>query len=239
MNIALIFAGGTGVRMNNKGKPKQFLELHGKPIIIYTLEAFEHHPEIDKIVVVCLESYIGELKKSIKKFDLNKITEIVPGGNSGFESIFIGLTALEGTCADDDIVLLNDGVRPLIDEQLISENINCAKQNGNAITTVSVIEGIIISKDGVMVDEYPDRNLMYATKAPQSYKYRMIYDLYKRARRDGFVSVESAHLCRHYGAKLYMVKGSYNNIKITTPMDYYIFRALQEVLENDQIIGYQ
>jgi len=238
MNIAIIFAGGVGKRMNNKAKPKQFLELHGKPIIIYTLEAFENNKDIDEIVVVCIQDYIDELKKHISKFGIEKINVIVPGGTSGFASIYNGLSALKSTCNEKDIVLLHDGVRPFVDDEIIAANIAGVKKHGNAITSVPTIEGIMISEDGAFVDQFPERKIMYATKAPQSFRYGEIFDLYKRAKQENFEPIESAHLCQHYGMKLHMVLGSYNNIKITTPMDYYIFRALYEANENSQLIGY-
>lgn len=238
MNTAVIFAGGVGKRMNNKAKPKQFLELHGKPIIIYTLEVFENCKEIDQIVVVCVESHIETLKKFIRKFGLEKVKEIVPGGESGFESIYNGLAALETTCGTDDIILLHDGVRPFIDNSMILKNIESVKKYGNAITAVPAIEGMMLSDDGISVEEIPERRQLYASKAPQSFKYSMIFDLYKRAKKENFEPVESAHLCKHYGVKLYMVESSYSNIKITTPMDYYVFRALYEARENSQLIGY-
>jgi len=238
MNTVLIFAGGTGVRMNSRGKPKQFLELHGKPIIIYTLEVFERHNEIDNIVVVCIENYIDELKKQIRKYEIKKVSTIVPGGDSGFESIYNGLKAIDANSTEDDIVLIHDGVRPLVNEQQITDNLACAKKYGNAISSVPVNEGIMISEDGFLVDDFPDRKFMFATKAPQTFKFRVIYDLYKRAKDEGFTSIESAHLCNYYGIKLHMVRGSYDNIKISTPTDYYIFRAIYDAIENTQIIGY-
>jgi 2-C-methyl-D-erythritol 4-phosphate cytidylyltransferase len=238
MNIALIFAGGVGTRMNTRSKPKQFLELHGKPIIIHTLEAFEYHSEIDKIVIVSLESAIEELRRYLRLFEISKVTEIVSGGDSGFASILNGLTALSGKCDDDDLVLIHDGVRPLIDEQNITDCIRTAKKFGNAISCVSVTEGVIVSKDGEVVDDFPDRKLLYATKAPQVFRFREIYDLYQRAQKEGKIIIESAHLCQQYGVKLHMVRSSPSNIKITTSTDYYIFRALHEAIENSQIIGY-
>ena len=238
MNIAIIFAGGVGKRMNNKAKPKQFLELHGKPIIIYTLEAFENSKDIDKIVVVCVKSHIDELKKYIAKFGIKKIDTIVPGGASGLDSIYNGLSALENICKAKDIVLLHDGVRPFVDDKIIAANIAGVKKHGNAITAVPTIEGIMVSEDGVFVEQFPDRKRMFATKAPQSFRYGEIFELYKRAQEENFESIESAHLCQHYGMKLNMVIGSYDNIKITTPTDFYIFRAIHEAIENSQLIGY-
>ena len=238
MNIALIFAGGTGVRMNSKGKPKQFLELYGKPIIIYTLEVFEKHNDIDKIVVVCINSYIEKLKKDLIKYDIKKVNNVIPGGDSGFNSIYNGLTAINSDASDDDIVLIHDGVRPLINDQQITDNLKCAMKYGNAISAVPVTEGIMISQNGFIVDDFPDRKVMYATKAPQTFNFRTIYNLYKKAKDEGFISIESAHLCNYYGVKLHIVRSSYDNIKISTPTDFYIFRAIYDAIENAQIIGY-
>ena len=135
MVTALIFAGGTGQRMNTRSKPKQFLELHGKPVIIYTIEHFEYHAEIDNIVVVCLKDRIDELKGLLKRYSITKVSEIVPGGETGHDSIYNGLKAMEGTAKEGDIVLIHDGVRPLITGNLISENIEAVRKYGNAITS--------------------------------------------------------------------------------------------------------
>lgn len=238
MNYAVIFAGGSGQRMNSKGKPKQFLELHGKPIIIYTIEVFENHPDIDGIVVVCLENYIGYLKKLLHRYDITKVMSVIPGGDTGFDSIYNGLAALESAASLDDIAIIHDGVRPLVDADMINRTIECALKNGTAVTTVPVTEGIILSNDGETFDSYADRKCLYATKAPQAYRYGTISALYKRAKEDGISTVESAHLCSQYGVKLHMARGRYNNIKITTATDYYIFRAIFEAVENEQIEGY-
>lgn len=237
MNHALIFAGGSGQRMNSKQKPKQLLELHGKPIIIHTLEEFEYHFQIDKIVIVSLESVIDELEKHLRRFELTKIVKTVRGGATGFDSILNGLTALRDIAADEDIVLIHDGVRPLVDEKTITSCISCAKKHGNAITCVPVTEGIIVSENGETVDDFPDRKTEYATKAPQTFQYKLIYDLYKRAKAEGLTPIESAHLCHLYGVKLHIVEGSYSNIKVTTAIDYYIFRAIYEAIESSQIVG--
>lgn len=236
MITALIFAGGTGQRMNTASKPKQFLELHGKPIIMYTIEHFEFHSEVDNIIVVCLESWIIELERFLKIYDIRKVSKIVAGGISGDKSIFNGLKAMEGTHTADDIVLIHDGVRPLINEELISANIATVKQCGNAITCESVSESIVQSSDGIEIDSVPKRSEMFVAKAPQSFRYGEIWNLYQKAQRDGYVPLDSAHLCNLYGVKMHTVKSTPNNIKITAPQDYYIFRALYEAMENRQIL---
>lgn len=140
MNYALIFAGGCGRRMNSKSRPKQFLELHGKEIIIYTIEHFEKHPDIEGIVVVCIKEWIDYLKRILDKNGIKKVKWIVPGGETGQDSIYNGLKVLHDNCKNEDIVLIHDGVRPLIDEQLITENIKSVKNHGSAITVAPVIE---------------------------------------------------------------------------------------------------
>lgn len=237
MNTALIFAGGTGQRMNARSKPKQFLELHGKPIILYTLEHFEMHPEIDDIVVVCLKGWMKELKTFLHRYEIQKVSQIVPGGETGHESIYYGLKAMSGVCKKDDIVLIHDGVRPLINGDLISANISKVKECGVAITAESVTETVIKSDDGNKIDEVPNRGSMYTAKAPQSFYYGMIWELYQRARKEGILSIDSAHLLSIYGVEMHMIKSTPNNMKITAPADYYIFRALYEAIENQQILG--
>lgn len=235
MNHVLIFAGGTGRRMNTTDKPKQFLELHGKPIIIYTIEHFEKHPEIDNILVVCLEDYIEELWRLLEKYAINKVSKIVPGGDSGDISIYNGLQGLESLCKDDDIVLIHDGVRPLINGRLISDNIESVKKYGNAISIEATSESVVyISQKDKMV-KVPPREEMFSVKAPQAFRFLDIFDLHKRAHIDGIRTIDSAHLCSVYGVEMHFVKSSPCNIKITMPQDYYMFRALFEALENKQL----
>ena len=133
MTTALIFAGGTGRRMNSRSKPKQFLEMHGKPIIIYTLEHFEYHEDIDNMVIVCIREWIEELRGFLKRFGITKVKKIVPGGKTGHDSIHFGLLGMREFVSENDIVLIHDGVRPLINEELISMNIEADKKYGNDI----------------------------------------------------------------------------------------------------------
>ncbi len=237
MTTVLIFAGGAGRRMNSRSKPKQFLEMHGKPIIIYTLEHFERHEEIDGIVIVCIREWIGELKNLVSRYGITKVRLIVPGGDTGHDSIYLGLEAMRSTAANDDIVLIHDGVRPLITEELISRNIEGVKSYGNAITCEAARESVIRSTNGNVITDVPSRDEMYVAKAPQSFYYENILRLYEKAQADGRKSIDSAHLCSMYQEPMHMVQSTKNNIKITEPADFYICRALYDAQENQQIFG--
>jgi 2-C-methyl-D-erythritol 4-phosphate cytidylyltransferase len=237
MNIALIFAGGTGQRMSARAKPKQFLELHGKPVILYTLEHFEEHSEIDQIVIVCLKSWIQELELLLRRYNFTKVVRIVPGGATGHESIYNGLAAMETLCTPEDIVLIHDGVRPLINEELISANIAKAKEYGTAITVEAATESVVKLNGDDCIENVPDRNKMFIAKAPQSFRFSLIWEYYRRAHDEGVLSIDSAHLLSIYNVPMRTVKSPPNNIKITAPADYYIFRALYEAYENQQILG--
>lgn len=237
MITALIFAGGTGRRMNSRSKPKQFLEMHGKPIIIYTLEHFEYHNEIDQIVIVCLVDWIEELKGLLKRYGITKVIDIVPGGETGHDSIYHGLQAMKRNAKQGDIVLIHDGVRPLINEELITQNIETVRKYGNAITAEAVRESVVRSVDGVRISDVPPRNEMYVAKAPQSFYWDDIFSLYERAEKMKHKSIDSSHLCSMYNVPIYMVKSTKNNIKITEPADFYVYRALYEAMEGQQIFG--
>lgn len=242
MVTALIFAGGTGSRMNSKTRPKQFLELHGKPIIIHTINWFENHNEIDRIIVVCIENWIDTLKEYLKINGINKVEYIVPGGKTGIESIHNGLKKIYETSSnpDEEIVLIHDGVRPLITDELISQNIKSVREFGSAITVSPAKETMIIMEgENKTITNIPDRTLCGTAKAPQSFVLSNIYNAYEQAMADELENiVDSASLMLHYGHKLNTVKCSADNIKITTPSDYYIFRALYEARENSQIWGF-
>ena len=239
MNTALIFAGGTGQRMNTSIRPKQFLEVHGKPILLYTIEHFEQHNEIDNIIVVCIESWIKELKRFLRLYEISKVSTVVAGDSSGGDgSIFNGLKVLSATASNEDIVLIHDGVRPLINAEVISKNIASVKEHGNAITCEPALESVVMSLDGKTIESVPPRTNMFTAKAPQSFRFGDIWALYQRARHDGIRSIDSASLCNVYGVKMNIVRSTPNNVKITAPQDYYVFRALYEAMENQQIFGF-
>lgn len=237
MNNVLIFAGGSGTRMNSKGRPKQFLQFYGKELIIHTLENFQNHPQIDNIVVVCIEDWIPYLKKILKKFDITKVKTVVPGGSTGQESIYNGLKAIRDFADDDSVVLIHDGVRPFINEDVITNCIQSVKEHGSAITVVPATE-TIISMDNNKITSITDRSKCYLARAPQCFMLGQILEVHNKAIKDSNTNmIDSASLMKTYGYDLWTVPGNVDNIKITTPADFYTFKALYEVRENQQIFG--
>jgi 2-C-methyl-D-erythritol 4-phosphate cytidylyltransferase len=237
MNIAVIFAGGVGTRMKTKDKPKQFLMVHGKPIIVHTIELFELHPEIDGIICVCVEDWIPYMQEMKYRYRLDKIGAIVPGGETGQMSIYNGLCAAERVYGvENTIVLIHDGVRPLINAETISDNIRSVKENGSAVTCTVAKETVILVDDNNNVAEVPSRERSRFAKAPQSFWLREILEVDRQAISEGYTNmIDSCTLMRHYGKPLSVVIGPTENIKITTPDDFYIFRALYDARENQQL----
>lgn len=239
MNIAAIFAGGSGVRMHTKSRPKQFLELNGKPVIIYTLELFDNHPQVDAIVVACIDSWIPFLEKMIRKFEITKVVSIVPGGETGQDSIYNALEAAEGIAdGKEATVMIHDGVRPLITEQTITDNIRTVEEFGSCITCVPATETFVVSQqDGSL--EIPERANSLIARAPQSFRLNDIMKAHRRAISEGRHDfIDSCTMMSHYGFQLKTIIGPMENIKITTPTDFFILRAMVEVHENQQIFGF-
>ena len=239
MNIALIFAGGIGKRMNTTGIPKQFLKLYGKEIIVYTLEIFENNKNIDGIVISCLKEKIDDLKRIIEKNNLKKVVSIIPGGNTGQESIYNGLKEIEKRYFKDDIVLIHDGVRPLINDDTINDNINLVKEKGNAITTAPAIETIVrLENENNIIKDIFNRSECFMARAPQSFILNDILDAHEKAiidKKDNFI--DSASIMAYYGHNLNIINGPSENIKITTPSDFYIFKAILDMKENLNVFG--
>lgn len=236
-NIALIFAGGTGRRMQTVSKPKQFLELNGKPVIIYTLEIFDSHPLVDGIVVVCLESWIPYLEKLLAKFGIGKVGAVVAGGSTGQESIYNGLLAAKTSYGEDCNVLIHDGVRPLITDQTVTDNIESVNRYGNCITCVKSTETFVVEQpDGSL--QIPPRADSLIARAPQAFRLSDILTAHEEARRSGRNDfIDSCTMMSYYGHTLHTIIGPTENIKITTPTDFYLFRTIVEVQENQQIFG--
>lgn len=240
MNIAVIFAGGVGKRMHSKDIPKQFLKMHGVPIIVHTINLFQDSPVIDKIVVSCVESYLDYMNSLVQKYNLTKVKSVVPGGKTGQESIYNGLKAAESVGnKEKDIVLIHDGVRPLINEKTIEDNIASVKKNGSAITSVKAKETIlVVDNDGAIV-KVPNRSHSRLARAPQSFYLKDILTVHEKAIFENkYDFIDSCSMMTYYGKKLYLVDGPQENIKITTPDDFYTMRALLDAKENAQIYGF-
>lgn len=239
MNYAVIFAGGIGKRMNTKALPKQFLKLYGKEIIIYTLEHFEKHREIDGIAVACVEEWIPYLEELIVKYQFKKVKAVVPGGRTGQDSIFEGIKAVDRLVqGDGHIVLIHDGVRPLINEQTITDCIKSVRENGSAITVAPAVETIIRVDDNQQVREVIERADCLMARAPQCFFLKEILEAHRKAVQENKHDfIDSASIMKYYGHTLSVVDGPVENIKITTPMDFYTFRALFEARESSQLFG--
>ena len=239
-NIALIFAGGTGSRMSTRALPKQFLELNGKPIIIHTLEHFEFNDEVDAICVVCLKGWEQHLRTQMERFGIKKVKYIVEGGATGQESIFNGLKAVyeKEPKPEECLMLMHDGVRPLINSKVISDCIECAREHGSAVTVTSAYETIITTSGEGSIENVVDRSCAKLARAPQCYFLSDIYTAHLRAQAEAYTgAIDSATLMRHYGKTIYTVEGPVENIKITTASDFFMARAIIEARENSQIFG--
>lgn len=237
-NIAVIFAGGYGKRMNTVSRPKQFLELNGKPVMIYTLELFDNHPMIDGIVVVCIEPWIPFLEKQLKKFEISKVGIIVPGGETGQDSIYNGLAATKECYGEDCNVLIHDGVRPLITEQTITDCVNTTNEKGNCITCIPATETFVVKQDDGSL-EIPTRANSLIARAPQCFRLTEILAAHHKAQESGRHDfIDSCTMMSYYGHQMNTIIGPMENIKITTPTDFFIFRAMVQVHENQQIFGY-
>ncbi|HEO4427386.1 TPA: 2-C-methyl-D-erythritol 4-phosphate cytidylyltransferase [Streptococcus agalactiae] len=238
MNIGVIFAGGVGRRMNTKGKPKQFLEVHGKPIIVHTIDIFQNTEAIDAVVVVCVSDWLDYMNNLVERFNLTKVKAVVAGGETGQMSIFKGLEAAEQLATADAVVLIHDGVRPLINEEVINANIQSVKETGSAVTSVRAKETVVLVNDSSKISEVVDRTRSFIAKAPQSFYLSDILSVERDAISKGITdAIDSSTLMGMYNRELTIVEGPYENIKITTPDDFYMFKALYDARENEQIYG--
>lgn len=234
MNIALIIAGGSGSRMN-QDIPKQFINVFDKPVIIYTLEAFQKHPNIDGIVVVCIDGWHDILKSYAKQFNITKLIGVVSGGCTGQESIRNGIDSLKEYCQEKDIVIIHDGIRPLVDESVLSDVIVKCKQHGNAVSSMPYNEQIFKIKDEHSTCNYIPRETLRRVSTPQAYKYDKLVWAYQEAFSKEIGIHGSAYtntMMVDLGETLYFSAGSDKNIKLTTKDDLEMFKAYLK-LEKD------
>ena len=244
MNIAIIFAGGIGQRLNNgeNSTPKQFLKINDKPIIIRTLELFQTHKDIDKIYISIHPDYYEYMQELVKYYYITKTVGMVNGGKTGQESIYNALKLAQKENPQDSIVLIHDGVRPNITEEVITKNIECTKKNGNAITCTSCFETILISDNGINPEHVPYRKDTYAAQAPQTFHLGEVIEAHEITRKTNPNYTDIVDTCTLYktlNKKTFMVKGNRGNIKITTIEDLYILRALIRYKEDLEAFGEQ
>ena len=227
MNIALIIAGGIGERMH-QDIPKQFINVYDKPVIIYTLEAFQKHPNIDAIEVVCLDGWHDILRAYARQFGITKLENIVSGGETGQESIRNGLFDLIQRHTDpDDIVLIHDAIRPMLSSEIISDNIRVCRQYGNAITVIPCTAAMLKTMDSVSSESTIPRDNLKSTQTPQTFYLQEIVEAHKEAMKKGIANtIASCTLYIELGKKVYLSIGSEKNIKLTTAEDIDIFMAL-------------
>lgn len=244
MNIAIIFAGGIGQRLNNgeNSTPKQFLKINDKPIIIRTLELFQTHKDIDKIYISIHPDYYEYMQELVKYYYITKTAGMVNGGETAQESIYNALKLVQKENPQDSIVLIHDGVRPNITEEVITKNIECTKKNGNAITCTSCFETILISENGINPEHVPYRKDTYAAQAPQTFHLGEVIEAHEITRKTNPNYTDIVDTCTLYKTldkKTFMVKGNRGNIKITTIEDLYILRALIRYKEDLEAFGEQ
>ncbi len=235
MNVAIIIAGGVGTRTGQQ-IPKQFINVFDKPVIVYTLEKFQKHKEIDAIEVVCLEGWEEILRAYALQYGIAKLQWIVHGGDSSQESIFKGLLFLQDKCSPDDIVIIHDSIRPMVDTRIISSCIASCIRYGNGVTALPINEQIFKVLDKQSTDSYIPRETLRILQTPQAYSYQEILGVYQEGfdKTKTFTSAYANTLMADLGYTLYFSAGSTKNIKITTKDDIEIFRAMLKNSENGE-----
>lgn len=227
MNIAIIVAAGRGNRMG-QDIPKQFINVYDKPVLIYTLEGFERHPEIDAIEVVCLDGWHDMLWAYAKQFNITKLKWVVSGGSTSQESIRNGVYNLEGKCNLDDIIIVHDGIRPLVDDTVLTDVINKCKKYGNAVSSLPYNEQIFVIDDEISTVKYIPRETLRRVSTPQAYKFEKLDSAYHEAYEKEIGIYGSAYtntMMVELGERLYFAAGSDKNIKLTTKDDLEMFKA--------------
>lgn len=223
--FAIVPAAGAGKRLGGSVK-KQFLLLKDKPIIVHTLQRFEHCPDVDEIAVAVPEQYIVEMESLISHYRLHKISMVTVGGDKRQDSVYNALRRLN--FRPSDIILVHDGVRPFVESRRISHLIRCCKEHGAAVLAVQPKDTIRRSRGGEFFDQTLDRNALWLVQTPQAFKAAILLKAFKEARRDRVYATDEAGLVERIGLKARIVEGSYDNIKITTQEDVELGRLILE-----------
>lgn len=228
MTIAIILAGGSGVRMGEK-IPKQFLEIEGKPVLAYTLEGIQRHPLIDAIEVVCIPGWEETIRAYGEQYGITKLRYFAPGGATCQESIRNGVEQLREQCTAEDIIVIHDGIRPLLAPEVLTDVIRVCREHGNAVTAMPYHEQIFVADDECSTTQFIPRDRLRRVSTPQAYRYGVLRAAYERAFREGIGIAGASYtntMMVELGERLYFALGSERNIKLTTPDDLALFRAL-------------
>lgn len=239
MVFAIILAGGTGQRMGNAGMPKQFLTLYGKPIICYTLQTFEACKEVDRIIIPCNQAWVPHMEKLVEDYHFTKVCQVIDGGADRQSSVRKGLAAIT-EAEDSDVVVIHDGVRPLLREEIILENIRTAREKGNAMTVQPNIETVVVTDSDAAQDaDFKPRALTYTLTAPQTFQIKELREAYRSAEGDAELSQlpDTSLLYAKLGKTIHLVKDGNPNLKITRPEDFYYLKSYLDFTENKQILG--
>ena len=235
MNVALIIAGGSGHRMG-QDIPKQFINVYDKPVLIYTLEGFQKHPMIDAIELVCIDGWHDVARAYAKQFGIDKLKWVISGGESGQESIRNGVYNLEDKCGEEDIVIIHDGIRPLVEPSVLSDVINTCQKYGNGVTSMPYNEQIFIKDDDISTVQYIPRETLRRVQTPQAYKFGKLDRAYHEAFEKGIGIHGSSYtntMMVELGERLYFAAGSDKNIKLTTRDDLEMFKAYLKMGQDD------
>ena len=236
MNTAIIIAGGSGKRMG-QDIPKQFINVYDKPILIYTLECFEKNPKVDAIEVVCIDGWVDVVKAYAKQFNISKLKWVIKGGETGQESIRNGVFYLEDNCNKDDIVIIHDGVRPLVDDEVLTDVIVTAEKYGNAVSSLPYNEQIFLidKEDENTTTKYIPRETLRRVVTPQAYKFEILDKRYHEAFEKKIGIYGSSYtntMMVELGERLHFAAGSDRNIKMTTKDNLEMFKAYLKMEED-------
>lgn len=226
--VALLLAGGHGCRMHRE-RPKQFLEINGRPVFLYTMQTFEQHPEIDQIFIVCEKEWEEYVKNQTVKAGFRKFSGTFPAGTTSMESIRNGILGIAETMKTetDPIIMTHDSVRPLISEQLITENLQTCRKHGNAITGITSCEAYIISSDGKHSEGLIPREALYRAQTPQTFRLSELLNIFEQAKQKNILNSQSLYtLAATLERPLFISQGDALNFKLTVPTDIEVFNAI-------------
>ncbi len=229
MVTALLLAGGVGSRVGDP-VPKQFLQINGIPVIVYTMNAFQKNENVDNIVVICLEGWEKQVEQYAKDFRITKLRAVIKGGKNTQESISNGVFGIQDYTSPDDIVIVHDSVRPMINDDIINDCIEVCSKHGSGCASIPLQETMIRTEDRISGNIDIDRSKIMRVQTPQAYTYGFILDIYKKAKEQGITdSIYTNTLAIALGHSIYFSKGSIFNVKITTPEDLELMKMFLEL----------